>query len=47
MLLVSHQAPKICCITDIGVHKMLVKFYKLRIFIKKVLAAVEAFSRIS
>lgn len=46
--MVSHWAPKIqCSISFIGVHKMLVKFYKLRIFIKKVLAAVEAFSCIS
>lgn len=45
--MVSHWASKTRgSITVIGVHKMLVEFYKLRIFIKKVLAAVEAFSRI-
>lgn len=46
--MVSHWAPKIqCSITITSVHKMLVKFYKQRVFIKKVLAAVEAFSHIS
>lgn len=45
--MVSRQAPKKCSITDIAVHKMLVKFYKLRIFIKEVLAAVGACSCIS